>query len=115
MSEEVNRLPLEKSTISFYKASEWNLTQFPDLPLQAARAQGTIMQQLMNLATNQNARMEALEQLVTNQYNILASSPGLQSMEGTIPALINSSLEAKATLERLSKKFNKRKEFKNRQ
>eukprot|EP00971_Amphidinium_carterae_P278240 5523289-Amphidinium_carterae.1 len=36
-------------------------------------------------------------------------------MEGTIPALINSSLEAKATLERLSQKFNKRKEFKKHQ
>eukprot|EP00971_Amphidinium_carterae_P134249 2659993-Amphidinium_carterae.1 len=59
--------------------------------------------------------MAALEQLVTNQYNILASSPGSQLMEGTIPALINSSLEAKATLERLSKEFNEREDFKNRQ
>eukprot|EP00971_Amphidinium_carterae_P127281 2522273-Amphidinium_carterae.1 len=95
--------------------SEWNMTQCPDLPLQAARVQGTIMQQLMNLATNQNARMEALEQLVTNQYNILISSPGSQLMGGTIPALIRSSMETKATLERLSKEFNEREDLKNRQ
>eukprot|EP00971_Amphidinium_carterae_P127473 2525852-Amphidinium_carterae.1 len=36
-------------------------------------------------------------------------------MEGTIPALINSSLETKATLERLSKEFEEREELKNRQ
>eukprot|EP00971_Amphidinium_carterae_P235990 4683615-Amphidinium_carterae.1 len=58
---------------------------------------------------------EPLEQLVTNQYNILSSSPGSQLMEGTIPALINSSLETKATLERLSKEFEGREDFKNRQ
>eukprot|EP00971_Amphidinium_carterae_P125176 2480382-Amphidinium_carterae.1 len=70
------------------------------------------MQQLINLAINQNARMEALKQLVTNQYNILALLPGLQLMEGTISAFINSSLETKATLERLSKKFEEREDFK---
>eukprot|EP00971_Amphidinium_carterae_P149828 2970350-Amphidinium_carterae.1 len=36
-------------------------------------------------------------------------------MEGTIPALINSSLETKATLERLSKEFEEKQDFKNRQ
>eukprot|EP00971_Amphidinium_carterae_P224826 4460200-Amphidinium_carterae.1 len=44
--------------------------------------------------------MAALEQLVTNQYNIFASSPGLHLMEGDV---------------RTTKKFNERKEFKNRQ
>eukprot|EP00971_Amphidinium_carterae_P011484 225984-Amphidinium_carterae.1 len=103
------------SVTTVLEESEWNMTQFPDLPLQAARVQGTIMQQLMNLATNQNARMEALEQLVTNQYNILVSSPGSQLMGGTILALINSSLETKATLERLSKEFEEGEDYKNRQ
>eukprot|EP00971_Amphidinium_carterae_P349595 6491098-Amphidinium_carterae.2 len=95
--------------------SEWNMTQYPDLPLQAARVQGTIMQQLMNLAVNQDARMRALESLVTNQYNILVSSPGSQLMSGTIPALINSSMETKATLERLSKEFEEKQDLKNQQ
>eukprot|EP00971_Amphidinium_carterae_P000638 12623-Amphidinium_carterae.2 len=81
------------------------MTQFADLPLQTARVQGTIMQQLMNLATNQDSRMKALESLVTNQFNILVSTPGTQLVEGTITALINASLETKATLERLSKEF----------
>eukprot|EP00971_Amphidinium_carterae_P010597 209383-Amphidinium_carterae.1 len=59
--------------------------------------------------------MRALESLVTNQYNILASSLGSQLMEGTIPALINSSLETKATLERLSKEFEEKQDLKGQQ
>eukprot|EP00971_Amphidinium_carterae_P274729 5451734-Amphidinium_carterae.1 len=95
--------------------AEWNMTQFADLPLQTARVQGTIMQQLMNLANNQDSRMRALESLVTNQFNILTSTPGSQLLEGTIPALINASLETKATLERLSKEVYDKQVLKNQQ
>eukprot|EP00971_Amphidinium_carterae_P001362 27166-Amphidinium_carterae.1 len=58
-------------------------------------------------------RMEALETLVTNQFNILASTPGSQLLEGTIPALINASLEAKTTLERLTKQLQDEQDLKN--
>eukprot|EP00971_Amphidinium_carterae_P256718 5097330-Amphidinium_carterae.1 len=37
--------------------AEWNLFQYADLPTQAARVQGTILQQLMNMAKNQESRM----------------------------------------------------------
>eukprot|EP00971_Amphidinium_carterae_P272791 5414090-Amphidinium_carterae.3 len=82
--------------------AEWNMYQWPDLPRQTSLVTGQILQQLMNMAKNQESRISATEQLVRNQYDIMKSSPTGQLQSQTVPALLNLALKHREMLDQIA-------------
>eukprot|EP00971_Amphidinium_carterae_P333747 6468639-Amphidinium_carterae.1 len=91
-----------KGSTTPYIQAEWNMSQWPDLPQQAALVTGQVLQVLMNMAKNQESRISATEQLVRNQYDILSSTPGGQLQPGTVPALLQHAVRHQEMLEQIA-------------
>eukprot|EP00971_Amphidinium_carterae_P243876 4843045-Amphidinium_carterae.1 len=73
---------------------EWNNTQFLDLPTQAALVQGTIFQQLMNVAKNQESRLAGLETLHRKMMQMMAEDTNILNLADPVDQLLVSAGEA---------------------
>eukprot|EP00971_Amphidinium_carterae_P199966 3968854-Amphidinium_carterae.2 len=92
---------LAPSTVSLttpYSFSEWNTEQYGSLPSDLAIQQGEMLQMMWNHTRNQAARVDSIEQILANQYQILRAGTN----ESLIPLLTDSCLTTTETLKMMS-------------
>eukprot|EP00971_Amphidinium_carterae_P237324 4711123-Amphidinium_carterae.1 len=63
--------PTTVSLTTPYSFSEWNPEQYGSLPSDLAIQQGEMLQMMWNHTRNQAARVDSIEQILANQYQIL--------------------------------------------
>eukprot|EP00971_Amphidinium_carterae_P235549 4674367-Amphidinium_carterae.1 len=78
--------PTTVSLTTPYSFSEWNTEQYGSLPSDLAIQQGEMLQMMWNHTRNQASRVDGIEQILANQYQILRSG----SHESLIPLLTDS-------------------------
>eukprot|EP00971_Amphidinium_carterae_P228244 4527291-Amphidinium_carterae.3 len=78
--------PTTVSLTTPYSFSEWNPEQYGSLPSDLAIQQGEMLQMMWNHTRNQASRVDSIEQILANQYQILRAG----SQDTLIPLLTDS-------------------------